>query len=86
MGGVTVEDRIRDAADRVWKGLEARDELAQLIRDNKGSAAGKIGPTRIAALTDFLYRPEHVTRIAASEPARSRKRRRREVEPDALAS
>jgi hypothetical protein len=73
MGGMDVEAQIVDAADRVWKGLEAREELQRLIQANKG----ELGPTRIAELTDYLYRPEHVSRIASGPPPKPPKRRRR---------
>ena len=78
-----MEDQIREAADRVWRGLEARDELWQLIRQHKGEP--ELGPTRIAELTDFLYRPEHVSRIAASKPPKRRKQRRRAVDAESAA-
>ena len=68
-----MEAQITDLADRVWKGLEARDELHRLIQANKG----ELGPTKIAELTDYLYRPEHVSRIASSPPPKPRKKRRR---------
>jgi hypothetical protein len=80
MGGVDVSAKIRDAADRVWRGLEARDELYQLIREHKGDP--ELGPTAIAELTDYLYRPEHISRIASSSPPQRRKRRRRFVDPE----
>ena len=75
MEGMDVEERIAYLADQVWRGEDARYELHELLRQN----AGKPGPTRVAELTDYLYRPEHVSRIAHSEPSKRRKRRRRTV-------
>lgn len=70
-----MEQRIAYLADQVWRGEDARYELHRLLRENPG----KPGPTRVAELTDYLYRPEHVSRIAHSEPPRRRKLRRRAV-------
>lgn len=84
MEGMDVEERIAYLADQVWRGEDARYELHELLRQN----AGKPGPTRVAELTDYLYRPEHVSRIAhsdAPDPKR-RKRRRRTVAEVAAAS
>jgi hypothetical protein len=73
MGGVDVEQRIADLADQIWRGEDARYELHELLRSNPGAP----GPTRVAELTDYYYRPEHVSRIAHSTPSKRRKRRRR---------
>ena len=70
-----MRERIAELADTVWRGLDARDELHQLLRDHQGNP----GPTEVAELTDYLYRPEHVSRIAHSKAAPRRKRRRRAV-------
>lgn len=70
-----MEERIAYLADQVWRGEEARYELHELLRANPG----KPGPTKVAELTDYLYRPEHVSRIAHGEPPKKRKRRRRAV-------
>jgi hypothetical protein len=75
MGGVDVEAQIADAADRVWRGIEARYELWTLIQEHKDDP--DLGPTRITELTDFLYRPEHVSRIASGDPPKPPKKRRR---------
>jgi len=75
-----VEAQIADAADRVWRGLEAQDELWHLIHEHGGDPKrdpSKIGATRIAELTDYLYRTEHISRIPSLEPPKRRKRRRR---------
>jgi hypothetical protein len=73
MGGVDVRERIVKLADEIWRGLEATEELQQLLRENPGDP----GPTEVAQLTDYLYRPEHVSRIAHSSVPDPRKRRKR---------
>jgi hypothetical protein len=76
MGGVDeVEEKIAALADVIWRGEDARHELHKLLRENPG----RPGPTRVAELTEYLYRPEHVSRIAHSEPPKRRKQRRRAV-------
>jgi hypothetical protein len=62
---VDVRALIAEKAEEIRRGRQARDELHQLIRENNGV----IGPTEIAELTDGLYRPEHISRIAHSKPA-----------------
>lgn len=67
-----MEAQIAEAADRVWQGLEARYQLWKLIQEHP-----ELGPTRITQLTDYLYRPEHVSRIAAGPAPKPPKQRRR---------
>jgi len=68
-----VEQKIISAADRVWDGLHARVELCELIREWKDEP--RLGPTRITALSDHLYRPEHVSRVASGPPPKKPKQR-----------
>lgn len=68
-----MRERIAALADDIWRGLDATAELHQLLREHQGNP----GPTEVSELTDYLYRPEHVSRIAHSEPPKRRKRRRR---------
>jgi hypothetical protein len=76
MGGVDVREEMAALADEIWRGEEAREKLHKLIREN----AGDPGPTEVAQITDYLYRPEHVSRIAHSDPPkRKRVKQRRRV-------
>jgi hypothetical protein len=83
MEGADVETRIAELADKVWTGLEAREELHKVIREHLGDPG--LGPTRVAELSDYLWRPEHISRIAVSQPAKRQKRRRRAVNGGAAA-
>lgn len=78
MGDVDdVENKIAALADDIWRGEDAKHALALLLR----SDPGRPGPTKVAELTDYYYRPEHVSRIAHGTGELRRKIRRR-AEPD----
>lgn len=72
-----VEQRIARLADAIWRGEDAKHQLALLLRADPGTP----GPTRVAELTDYYYRPEHVSRIAHGTGDLRRKVRRR-AEPE----
>ena len=71
-----VEQRITELADRIWSGEEALRELHQILRDNQGSPPG---PTKVAELTDYYYRSEHISRIAHGHVRLKLKERRRKA-------
>ena len=76
MKGVDVREEMATLADQVWRGMEARDRLHELIRRR---CPDDPGPTEITELTDYLYRPEYISRIAhgkVKEPKRPKRRRR----------
>jgi hypothetical protein len=81
MGGVDVREEMAALADQVWRGEEAREKLHRLIRENLRSIErpDNPGPTEVAQITDYLYRPEHVSRIAHADPKDAKRRKRRRV-------
>jgi hypothetical protein len=80
MGGKDVEARVVELAERVWSGLEARNELVQLLREHRDDP--DLGPTKVSDLTDYLWRPEHASRLAHGPEPKPLKRRRRVVVKD----
>lgn len=71
-----MRERIAALADVAWRGLDATAELQQLLRENVDNPEAP-GPTEVSELSDFLWRPEHVSRIAHGEPPKRRRRQRR---------
>ena len=74
-----MDARVVELANRIWDGLEARYELVQLLREHKDDPA--LGPTKVADLSDYLWRPEHASRLAHGPEPKRPKRRRRAVSP-----